>query len=318
MISVIIPCYNEQEVLTQLYDRLSSVCQTWNESFEVILIDDGSKDNTWNIICDIHSRDSHWKAIRFARNFGHQTAVSAGIYFAKGDCVIIIDADLQDPPEELYRFIDKWKEGYEVVYAIRTKRKENVVKRICYKLFYRILRRLADIDIPYDSGDFCLMDRKVVDILNSMPEHNRFVRGLRAWTGFRQIGLEYERKARAAGEPKYTFSKLLKLAFDGILSFSKIPLRLSMYFGLIILIVAVIFTLFIALQHTFNNWFLKIGLKAIPYDIIVIIAMFLGGIQLVFLGILGEYLGRIYDEVRNRPIWTIQDMLGIEQKFGKN
>ncbi|MGB9595520.1 MAG: glycosyltransferase family 2 protein [Candidatus Poribacteria bacterium] len=318
MISVIVPCYNEQEVLPQLYDRLSTVCQTWNESFEVILVDDGSKDNTWNIIYDIHSRDHHWKAIRFSRNFGHQTAVSAGIYFAKGDCVIIIDADLQDPPEELYRFINKWREGYEVVYGIRTKRKENVVKRICYKLFYRILRRLADIDIPYDSGDFCLMDRKVVDILNSMPEHNRFVRGLRAWIGFHQIGLEYERKARAAGEPKYTFSKLLKLAFDGILSFSKIPLRFATYFGLIILIMAIIFTLLVIFQHIFNDWFLKIGFKPIPYGIIIAIILFLGGIQFIFLGILGEYLGRIYDEVRNRPMWTIQDMLGIERKFGKN
>ncbi|MEO0128297.1 MAG: glycosyltransferase family 2 protein [candidate division WOR-3 bacterium] len=317
MISVVVPCYNEEDVLHQLYMRLSKVCQTLNDSYEVILVDDGSRDNTWNIICDINSRDSHWKALRFARNFGHQTAVSAGMYFANGDCVIIIDADLQDPPEELYRFIDKWKEGYEVVYGIRTKRKENLVKRICYKLFYRILRRFADIDIPYDSGDFCLMDRKVVNILNSMPEHNRFVRGLRAWAGFRQIGLEYERKARAAGEPKYTFTKLLKLAFDGILSFSKLPLRFSIYLGLTILIIATFFMVFVIFQNIFEDWFSKMGLKSIPYAIIIIIASFLSGIQLIFLGIFGEYLGRIYDEVRNRPIWTIQDMIGFEQKSSK-
>ena len=177
MISIVIPCYNEQDVLPQLYDRLSKITNTWGETFEIVLVDDGSKDDTWKLICEIHSRDPHWKAIQLARNFGHQVAVSAGMYFASGDCVIIIDADLQDPPEELHRFIKKWREGYDVVYGIRTKRKENIIKRSCYRLFYRILGRFADIDIPYDSGDFCLMDRKVVNILNSMPEHNRFVRG---------------------------------------------------------------------------------------------------------------------------------------------
>lgn len=319
MISVVIPCYNEQEVLPQLYDRLSAISRVWDESFEIVLVDDGSKDDTWKLACDIHTRDPRWKAIQLARNFGHQVAVSAGIYFTAGDCVIIIDADLQDPPEELHRFITKWREGYEVVYGIRTKRKENIIKRSCYKFFYRILGRFADIDIPYDSGDFCLMDRKVVNILNSMPEHNRFVRGLRAWIGFRQIGLEYERNARIAGETKYTFSKLLKLAFDGIFSFSKMPLRFSTYFGLIVSIIAIFSIIFIFFQRIFEDWFSRIGLKPSPdLAIIVTAVLFLGGIQLVSLGIIGEYLGRIYDEVKKRPIWTIKNMLGIEQRFNKD
>ena len=199
MISIVIPCYNEKEVLGQLYARLTSAAEKWNEPFEVILVDDGSEDETWQLIKKMHDRDSRWKIIRLARNFGHQTAISSGIYHARGDCVIIIDADLQDPPEELHRFVTKWREGYDVVYAIRAKRKENFVKKLCYKAFYRVLGTLADIDIPYDSGDFCLMDRKVVDLLSAMPERNRFVKGLRSWVGFRQIGLEYERSARAAG-----------------------------------------------------------------------------------------------------------------------
>jgi len=240
------------------------------------------------------------------------------LYFASGDCVIIIDADLQDPPEELHRFIKKWREGYDVVYGIRTKRKENIIKRSCYRLFYRILGRFADIDIPYDSGDFCLMDRKVVNILNSMPEHNRFVRGLRAWTGFRQIGLEYERSARAAGEPKYTFSKLLKLAFDGILSFSKSPLRFSIYISIILFIITILGVISVFAQLIFGDQLSNILPKySLISTIIVIIVLLLVGLQFLALGVIGEYLGRVYDEVRNRPIWTIQNMLGIEQKSEK-
>jgi len=310
MISIVIPCYNEKEVLEQLYHRLTSAAEKWKESFEIILVDDGSDNETWQIIKKIHIQDSRWKIIRFARNFGHQIAISAGIYHAQGDCVIVIDADLQDPPEELHRFIIKWREGYDVVYAIRSKRKEGFVKKLCYKTFYRVLGALADIDIPYDSGDFCLMDRKIVDLLNALPERNRFVRGLRAWAGFRQIGLEYERSARAEGEVKFTFQKLIKLAFDGIFSFSKVPLRIATYFGLSVSLIALLGVIFTLFQRVFSDSFFQIGLGPVPgFATTVIAILFLGGVQLVCLGIIGEYIGRIYDEVKGRPIWTIREIL---------
>jgi len=312
MISIVVPCYNEQQVLPRLYERLTAAAETWDEPFEVVLVDDGSCDDTWHIARDIHERDPRWKTVRFARNFGHQTAVSAGIHYAQGDCVIIIDADLQDPPEELHRFIAKWREGYQVVYAIRTKRKENVVRRLCYRLFYRVLGRLADIDIPYDAGDFCLMDRKVADLLNAMPERNRFVRGLRSWAGFRQIGLEYERSTRAAGEPKYTFRKLFRLAVDGILSFSTVPLRMAIYLGFIVSSLALFGAVFTFLQRIFAEWFTQVGFRPVPGQTTTrIVIFFLGGVQLIFLGIIGEYLGRIYDEVKGRPLWIVQDTLGF-------
>jgi len=234
LVSVVLPCYNEEEVLERLYRRLSEAAVDLEEDMEVVLIDNGSTDATWEKMGEIHQRDPRWKMVRFSRNFGHQTAVSAGLRYATGDAVIVMDADLQDPPEELHRFISKWKEGYEVVYAVRKQRKENVLKRAAYKGFYRLLSSLSNHDIPLDSGDFCLMDRTVVDLINQMPEKNRFVRGLRAWAGFRQTDFEYERQARAEGEPKYTFSKLMKLAIDGIFSFSAAPLRLATFLGLFV------------------------------------------------------------------------------------
>jgi glycosyltransferase involved in cell wall biosynthesis len=292
MISVVVPCYNEE--------------------FEVILVDDGSDEATWQGIEAIHRRDPRWKAVRFSRNFGHQTAVSAGIALAGGQAVIVIDADLQDPPEQLHRFLDKWREGYEVVYGLRRKRKEGLVKRACYHGFYRILAGISQPPIPVDSGDFCLMDRKVVDLLKSMPERNRFVRGLRAWVGFRQIGLEYERQARGAGRPKYTFGKLRKLAVDGILSFSTWPLRLATRLGLIVSTVAFLGAVFTFVQRVFADWFDKIGLGPVPgFATIVIAILFLGGVQLICLGIIGEYIGRIYDEVKGRPSWIVRESLGL-------
>jgi len=314
MISIVIPCYNEREVLPQLHTRLAAVAEGWNEPFEVVLVDDGSKDGSWEIFHDIHQRDPRWKVIRLARNFGHQTAISAGIHYAHGDCVIIMDADLQDPPEELHRFIAKWREGYEVVYAIRATRKENLFKRISYRAFYRILRALADIEIPLDSGDFCLMDRKVVNLLKAMPERNRFVRGLRSWVGFRQIGLEYQRGARAAGEVKYTFRKLVKLALDGVVSFSTTPLKVATYFGFIVSFFAVFGVVFTIIQRLYAEWFAQRGFPYVPgYSPTIIAVLFLGGVQLISLGIIGEYLGRIYEEVKGRPPWTVQAMLGFEE-----
>lgn len=317
MISIVIPCYNEQEVLQQLQDRLTAAADQWGEPWEVIAVDDGSRDGTWDKLVAMNAMDPRWKLVRFARNFGHQKAVSAGIDHASGDAVFVIDADLQDPPEELYRFLDKWREGYEVVYAVRKNRKENLFKRSCYFLFYRLLDRMATQKIPLDSGDFCLMDRKVVDVLKAMPEQNRFVRGLRAWAGFRQVGLEYDRAARAAGQPQYTLKKLVQLAFDGMLSFSSAPLRLATYMGLVVSACAFLGTAFTVVQRIFGTWFEQIGMAPAPgFATIVISILFLGGVQLVCLGIMGEYIGRIYEEVKGRPLWVISEWRGLRESEG--
>jgi glycosyltransferase involved in cell wall biosynthesis len=312
-LSLVIPCFNEEESLPELFKRVTNAMNSFGHKWEVICVDDGSKDGTWHLIETQNQRDARWCGLSFARNFGHQIAVSAGMNFARGDAVVVLDADLQDPPEELEKFIEKWKEGYEVVYAIRQKRKENFLKRICYWMFYRLMARLVPFDLPLDTGDFCLMDRRVVEIINRMPERARFVRGLRAWTGFRQIGVSYERHARIAGQPKYTFKKLLTLAWDGIFSFSTVPLRLVSHLGLCISTIALLGIIFTVLQRIFPGEFARIGLRPVPgFATIVILILFLGGLQLFCLGILGEYVGRIYEEVKCRPKWIIKESLGIE------
>ncbi|MEI8349029.1 MAG: glycosyltransferase family 2 protein [Candidatus Omnitrophota bacterium] len=303
MITLVIPCFNEQENLPLLYEKIIKAAEEWKEPFEVIIIDDGSNDSTWEILKQFHTKDVRWKALRFSRNFGHQKAISAGLFYAGGDCAVILDADLQDSPGEVRRFIEKWKEGYEVIYAIRLKRKENFFKRVSYKIFYRILGCLSDIKIPYDSGDFCLIDRKVIDVLNSIREQDRFVRGLRAWIGFRQVGIKYERNIRHAGKPKFTLRKLKNLAFSGIFSFSIVPLQIATYLGLIICATTFLLAIFYFFKHF-----------SVQPHYILIIAFFLGGAQLLCLGVLGEYIGRIYNEVRNRPLWIIRDTLGINIK----
>lgn len=253
MLSIVIPIYNEQENLELLYHRLTDASPLWKENYEVILINDGSSDNSEKMMRRIAKKDSHFKVISFSRNFGHQAAISAGIRHAKGDAVVIMDGDLQDPPEELPRFLEKWREGYEVVYAIRTKRKESFFKRIAYKTFYRVLRWMGDIEIPLDSGDFCVMDRKVVDVLTTeMPEKIRFVRGLRAFAGFKQIGVKYERDKRAAGEVKFTFRKLMKLALDGLFDFSTFPLRIATYFGFLVSIPSFLIGIFFIFHQQFD------------------------------------------------------------------
>jgi dolichol-phosphate mannosyltransferase len=315
MISVVVPCYNESEVLGQLYDRLTSAAELWQEPFEIVVVDDGSDEKTWQRLVEIHRRDDRWKLVRFSRNFGHQTAVSAGLSYASGDAVIVIDADLQDPPEEFHRFLAKWREGYEVVYAVRRKRKENLAKRACYALFYRLLARMSRTPIPLDSGDFCLMDRKVVDAVCALPERNRFVRGLRAWAGFRQVGLEYERHARAAGKPQYNLPKLMRLALDGMLAFSTAPLRLATWMGFLVSFLAMLGTVFSFFQRIFADWFAQYGWGPVPgYATIVISLLFLGGVQLICLGAIGEYVGRIYDEVRQRPLWICRETLGCGEE----
>lgn len=313
MISILIPCYNEEAVIPALYERLSSAADDLNESYEVVVVDDGSFDASWDLLKTISQRDNRWKIIRFSRNFGHQAALSAALFHAEGDCAVLIDADLQDPPEEIGRFIEKWKEGFQVVYAVRAKRKEHVFKRVFYKIFYMLLASVANIQIPLDSGDFCLIDRKVVDILKKMPEQNMFIRGVRAWVGFRQIGIVYERNARAAGEPKYTFSKLLKLALDGIFSFSTLPLRFTTYFGFIVAIFAFGFGFLTLLQRLFTDFSAKLGITPVPgFATTVMAIFFMGGIQLICVGILGEYIGRIYEQVKGRPLWVISEKNGFQ------
>lgn len=311
MISIIIPIYNEADNLEQLYERLTQAAPLWREEYEILLVDDGSSDHSLPMMRDIAAKDPHFKIIKLSRNFGHQAAISAGISVSAGDAVVIMDGDLQDPPEELHRFLDKWREGYEVVYAIRTKRKENIFKRVSYSVFYRILAFISEIEIPLDSGDFCVMDRKVVHELNqNMPEKIRFVRGLRAYAGFKQIGITYERAQRAAGEAKYTFKKLIQLAVDGLFGFSTFPLRLATYFGFIIAIPSFLIGLFFIVHRIFN--FRVFGYSATDtpgFATLAVGMFFLGGIVLIILGILGEYLGRIYYEVKKRPQFIIDEII---------
>jgi dolichol-phosphate mannosyltransferase len=312
-ISIVVPCYNEEAVLPQLFERLAAAAGTWAMDYEVICVDDGSLDKTWKMLKQQHEKDPRWDCLSFARNFGHQAAVSAGLHFATGDAVVVIDADLQDPPEEISRLAEKWREGFEVVFAIRQKRKEGPVKKFCYWAFYRLMSWLVPFEMPLDSGDFCLMDRRVVDIIKLMPERNRFVRGLRAWSGFRQTGLHYERQSRQAGEPKYGFKKLFKLATDGLFSFSAVPLRLATYLGLWVSGFAFLGAAFTLAQKIFAAQFAKIGLApSAGFPTIVISILFLGGVQLICLGILGEYIGRIYEEVKGRPLWIIRDSAGVK------
>lgn len=308
--SIIIPVFNEEAVLPELHERLTRSLEELDGPFEVILIDDGSKDGSLEILRRLHREDPRFKVLSFSRNFGHQTAVTAGLNHARGEAIFIMDADLQDPPEILPRFIEKWREGYQVVYAVRRKRKEGPLKRAAYASFYRILHYLSDIDIPLDTGDFCLMDRQVVSVLNQMPERNRFVRGIRSWAGFRQIGLEYERSARQAGETKYTLNKLLKLAFDGIISFSHLPLRLASVFGFIVSVFSFLYGIATVLQKIFTD-------TTVPgYATTIVMVTFIGGVQLISIGIIGEYLGRIYDEVKERPLYILKDSLGLDEGRG--
>jgi dolichol-phosphate mannosyltransferase len=306
--SLIIPIYNEEETIPELYRRVSDVMDSLDDSVELILINDGSGDRSLKLMRELQERDARVCYISFARNFGHQAAVTAGLNFARGQVIVVLDADLQDPPELIPSMINRWQDGYHVVYAQRTKRKkESWFKRLTAYVFYRLLQQLADVDIPADTGDFCLMDRQVVDLLNSMPERNRYIRGLRAWIGFRQTAVKFERDPRFAGEVKYTFKKSLALAINSLVSFSKIPLRLSTYLGLFSALIA----LFMALLVLY--WRLQQPDSPVTGLATILIAVFfLGSVQLISIGILGEYIGRIYEEVKGRPAYTIAEIAGLE------
>jgi len=314
-LSVIVPCYNEEDSLPALFARIEKIAQDWPEQHEVICIDDGSRDRTVDLLREQHARNPQWKLIVLSRNFGHQSAVSAGLEAASGEVVAIIDADLQDPPELIEELIERWREGFEVVYAVRKKRKEGIFKRAAYYCFYRLMKSVTEIEnFPLDSGDFSLLDRKVVDTLVAFPEKNRFLRGLRAWSGFRQTGVEYERSARFAGEPKYTFRKLLGLASDGLFSFSGVPLRLASYVGLMVSFFSALGAMFFVVQKIYPGPFQAMGLPIVPgFAATIVTILFLGGVQLLFLGVIGEYLNRIYTEVKGRPEFLVAEKLGLEK-----
>ncbi len=283
--------------------------------WEVILIDDGSQDATFDELVKTHRMDSRFKVIGLSRNFGHQAAIAAGLAHATGDVVAIIDADLQDPPELLGRCLQLIDGGYDVVYAVRRNRKEGLLKRCTYALYYRLLRLAAEIEIPLDSGDFCMMRRPVVDVLLSMPERNIFLRGMRAWAGFRQTGLEYEREARAAGKTKYSFNRLLRLGADGIFSFSTVPLRCATYLGLCTVALCAAAGLFILIWRLSAFEFMGHTAAQLPgWTAIALGLVGFGGLQLLLLGMIGEYVGRIYSEVKRRPRYVIWRSLGLSRR----
>ena len=309
------PCFEEEAVLPELFKRLSAAAAAWEMDYEIVCIDDGSHDRTWELLQLQHKADPRWRSISFARNFGHQAAVSAGLHFATGDAVVVIDADLQDPPEEIARLITKWREGFEVVFATRKKRRDPMLKRILAWGFYRLLGQMTPLPMARDAGDFCLLDKRIVSVMNALPERSRYLRGLRTWCGFRQTSVEFDRAERAAGVPQYTFKKSFKLAMDGLFSFSATPLRLATYLGLWVSGFAFLGVIFTFAQKIFSTQFAKIGFApGAGFPTIVISILFLGGVQLICLGILGEYVGRIYEEVKGRPLWIVRDAAGIARE----
>jgi dolichol-phosphate mannosyltransferase len=307
-ISVVVPCYNEEVVIRQTHDRLSRAVQQTGLRYEIIYVNDGSRDPTLPVLRELQAADARVRVVSLARNFGHQVAETAGIDFATGDAVVLIDADLQDPPELIGEMVRMWRDGCEVVYGVRESRRgESAFKLFTAKYLYRLFNAISDIEIPHDTGDFRLMDRRVVDVLKSMPERDRFLRGMVSWIGFKQAPLYYTREGRAAGDTKYSLWKMLHFAGDGILSFSLLPLRLATLFGLaaattavLVFVVAIFARLFTGAVMT--GWFL------------VFVAVFLlGGLTLVGLGIIGEYVGRIYHELKRRPLYVVSELYGFQQ-----
>jgi glycosyltransferase involved in cell wall biosynthesis len=306
-LSVVVPVYNERESVPELYRRLTAALAPVVGSFEIVMVDDGSNDGSWQIIRELAARDSRVKGLSFSRNFGHQMAFTAGLDHADGDAVVIMDADLQDPPELLPELVARWREGYDVVYAVRARRAgETAFKLFTAAAFYRLLRRITHVDIPVDTGDFRLMNRKAVEAFRRMPERHRFTRGMVAWLGFRQIGVEYARAARHAGETKYPLRKMLRLASDGITSFSYLPLQLATWLGTAVSALA-----FLALVASVA---VRLGGGRMPAWAIAASALaLLGGIQLVAVGLLGEYVGRVLDEAKGRPLYLVRETVGMER-----
>lgn len=305
MYSIVVPIFNEQQTLPELHGRLMAATAAVDEPFEIILVDDGSTDTSFSLMHAMHARDPRVKVIRLARNFGHQIAISAGIELAGGDAIILMDGDLQDPPELLPRMIDLWKQGYHVVYTVKTSRKESALKRLAFKAFYRILHALSSIKIPMDAGNFSLMDRRVAEVLRAMPERNRYISGLRAWAGFQQTSISYDRGPRYAGKPQMSLGRLFHLALDGIFSFSNVPLRMAIYMGLITAALGFAGGLYVIYAKIFTDS------AILGWASTIISILFMGGMILVTLGVIGEYISRIYEEVKRRPLYVIRDKIGF-------
>lgn len=306
--SIVIPVYNEAEVLPTLYQRLTQVMESLGEAYEVIFVNDGSHDASPILIRELRAKDKRVKLISLARNFGHQLAITAGLDHSIGQAVIVMDADLQDPPEVIPRIIEKWREGYDVVFAVRERRHgEGPFKRMTAALFYRLLRRLTATEIPLDAGDFRLMSRRAVEVLKAVRERNRFLRGLAAWVGFRQTSLTFVRDVRYAGETKYPLWAMMKFALNGLTSFSTVPLQLSIYLGFAVSLISLIYVVYVIGRQIFTDQF------APDWAFVIVAVLFLGGVQLISLGIIGEYIGRIYEEVRQRPLYLINELMGFEQ-----
>lgn len=307
--SIVVPMYNEEEVIEETYKRLTETMRTTNEEYELVFVNDGSRDRTMEIVSRICEQDKHVRLINFSRNFGHQIAITAGLDYAQGQAIVVIDADLQDPPRVILEMIQKWKEGYDVVYGKRIKRKgETWFKKATAAMFYRLLRSMTTVDIPLDTGDFRLIDRKVADALRGLKEKNRFVRGLVSWVGFRQTSVEYVREERWAGETKYPLSKMMKFAMDGITSFSVKPLRLATYIGFALSICSFLYLMVVLFQALFTDT------TQPGWASTVAINLFFNGIMLILLGIIGEYIGRIYDESKDRPLYIVREVIGFDQE----
>jgi polyisoprenyl-phosphate glycosyltransferase len=308
LVTIVIPVYNEAEVLPTLYDRLTRVLEGLVESYEIIFVNDGSQDDSALFLRDFQARDARVKFLNFSRNFGHQIAITAGLDYSSGQAVVVMDADLQDPPEVIPQLIEQWRKGYDIVFAVRAKRQgEGFFKRATAAIFYRLFRCMTATEIPLDAGDFRLMSQRAVEALQSIRERNRFIRGLAGWIGFRQTSVTYVRDVRQAGETKYPLKKMLRFALNGLLSFSVVPLQLASYLGFLISSIGFFYIVY------------AIGLKlftdqvVLGWTSVMVAVLFLGGVQLVSLGIIGEYIGRIYEEVKQRPLYVVDEAKGFEQ-----
>lgn len=306
-LSVIVPCYNEEVVLSATHERLSDVFSVMpGLGYELIFVNDGSQDHTQRILTELQLHDSHVRVLLLSRNFGHQIAVTAGLEEAVGDAVVVIDADLQDPPELIPQMVDLWRQGNDVVYGIRIEREgESRFKLWTAKVFYRLINRLSDTKMPFDAGDFRLLDRKVVEVIKAMPERARFLRGMVSWAGFRQVSIPYHRAARHAGESKYPLARMIHFAMDGIISFSLAPLKLAIWTGFLAIWIAVAGIIVAILDRLLEKDLTR------GWASLFVAVLFMGGVQLVSLGIIGEYLGRIYTEVKHRPLYVVQERIGF-------
>ena len=310
-ISIVAPLYNENETFPHLIKRLNEVMDLSNLKIEIVLIDDGSRDNTAQLMQEIALSDERYHCIFLARNHGHQLALTAGLAHARGtEGVMVIDGDLQDPPELLLEFYPYLQQGNDVVYAVRKKRKEGLLKRISYFLFYRILKSISYVDIPLDSGDFALMSRRVVNIMNKMPEESRYLRGMRTWVGFKQIGVEYERSERQAGESKYSFSMLFKLAYNGIFNFSEFPIKFVSRLGILAILISLVYFLSVVIKKFFFQEVIE-GFTSLLFIIILF-----SGVQLFALGVIGEYVLRVFFQSKNRPLFIVKETI-VDKEFSE-